>query len=103
MYAYRHSAIVASSFDSDLLIFNLLYSYFYNAYFSVIVLKLALKLIDSSYKLNRSKYLRFAYAGFTLFQLLIGVALAYSILSRNSPCLGSYFGIQTRRFWWPML
>lgn len=35
--------IVAFSVDSDIKVFNFLYLFFYNAYFSIIVLKLGLK------------------------------------------------------------
>lgn len=54
--------------DSDLRVLSFLYKYFYNAYFSVIVLKLALKYLE---KLNHSP--RYA----CLYRLTITIFVCY--------------------------
>jgi pheromone shutdown protein TraB len=43
MYIMLKIVIIAFSLDSDIKVFNFLYLFFYNGYFSIIVLKLSLK------------------------------------------------------------
>lgn len=45
VYICPHVVIVAFSLDADVNIFNFLYLYFYNSYFSIIAYKLATKVL----------------------------------------------------------
>lgn len=45
MYLSPQIVIIASSLDADVNIFNFLYLYFYNTYFSIIAYKLATKVL----------------------------------------------------------
>jgi hypothetical protein len=89
LYILSNTVIIISSLDSDLQLFNFLYSYFYNVYFSIIVLKLGLKLLE---KVKQSKYYKcyqgISYAAFTIYQMLILTALIYSSLTSTKACLG---------------
>lgn len=88
MYAFDQIVIVAYSFDSTIAIFNFLYLYFYNTYFSIIVLKLAEKILQKYRQSRYYKYYRLALiAVFAIYTALVLIALIYRIVESHNTCL----------------
>lgn len=79
--------IAAYTIDSDISVLNYLYLYFYNLYFSIIVYKLASKVMQQYQQAARFQlYLRVIKGGFVLYSILVTTALVYRIVNRDRGC-----------------
>ena len=87
LYAYCDKVIAAFTINSDISILNYLYLYFYNLYFSIIVYKLASKVMQQYQQSQRYPlYLKVIKAGFALYSGLVTTALVYRIIKRDITC-----------------
>jgi hypothetical protein len=89
LYAYFKKVIAAYTIDSDIVILNYLYLYFYNLYFSIIVYKLANKTVQQYQQAERYQlYLTAIKATFIVYSLLVTAALVYRIIKMQIRCNG---------------
>lgn len=80
---------MAYSINGDIAIFNYLYLYFYNAYFSIIVFKLATKILEKYKQALYYKFYRFVMQMvFVIYAALVLAALIYRIVQIEEKCLG---------------
>lgn len=87
LYAGCDLVIAAFTIDSDIPILNYLYLYSYNLYFSIIVYKLASKVMQQYQQSQRYPlYLKTTKAGFILYSALVTTALVYRIIKRDIAC-----------------
>jgi hypothetical protein len=87
LYFPCDEVIAAFTIDSDISILNYLYLYFYNLYFSIIVYKLASKVMQQYQQAERFPlYIRVIKAGFVLYSILVTTALVYRIVKRDIGC-----------------
>lgn len=81
LYLNYYLVIMAYSIDGDIAVFNYLYLYFYNAYFSIIVFKLASKILEKYRQALYYKFYRFImHIIFIIYAALVLAALAYRIV-----------------------
>jgi hypothetical protein len=89
LYAYFKIVIAAYTIDSDIVILNYLYLYFYNLYFFIIIYKLANKTVQQYQQAERYQlYLTTIKATFILYSLLFTAALVYRIIKIQIRCNG---------------
>lgn len=87
LYFPCDEVIAAFTIDSDISILNYLYLYCYNLYFSIIVYKLARKVMQQYQQSQRYPlYLKIIKAGFILYSGLVTTALVYRIIKRDITC-----------------
>lgn len=90
---------MAYSINGDIAIFNYLYLYFYNAYFSIIVFKLATKILEKYKQALYYKFYRFVmHMVFVIYAALVLAALIYRIVQIQDKCLGMMDFMQNCRF-----
>ena len=102
LYYSTHAVMVANAFRTDLRIFFSLVNYSYSVYFSLIVLKLGLKLIKIiRSEINYPQTRKTVIVVFGGYQILLLGALGYSIAKRDEECFGSNGSIQPYPSCWP--
>lgn len=104
LYVLHYLVIVAYSLDADIVVFNFLYLYFYNAYFSIIVFKLAQKILQKYKQSLYYKYYRYTLiAVFAIYTVLVFTALLYRIIWAQTDCFGTHQFIKSCLFSSPIL
>jgi hypothetical protein len=82
-YSCPHSVLVFYSIDSDIKLLIFMAGYAYNVYFSIIVLKVGLKLLRIlRHQINYALYKKTTIGIFILYESLLIGALVFSILER---------------------
>ena len=101
MYPRPHPVSVADAFRTDLRIFPFFASFCYSVYFSVIVLKLGLKLLRViRHQISYNSVRKYFFFGFGIYQVLLLAALGYSIAKKEEDCFGTILSIQLCLSWW---
>lgn len=101
MYPSPHLVSVADAFRTDLRIFPFFASFCYSVYFSVIVLKLGLKLLQViRHQINYNSVRKYLFFGFGVYQALLLAALGYSIAKKDEDCFGKIVLIQLCLSFW---
>ena len=95
MYSTPHLVSVADAFRTDLRIFPFFASFCYSVYFSVIVLKLGLKLLQViRHQISYNSVRKYFFFGFGVYQILLFAALGYSLAKKDEDCFGTILLIQ---------